>query len=78
MCNFLDDITDQCFFAFNLDESPFSTICGKILSTKRNIWMIEQANKKMDFCHLDYMANQDNSTIDVRLKLTMEDDKNNH
>lgn len=77
--NQIDDVihlsndTDQIFYLFNLDESPFSTSRGEILSTRRNIWLIEQANEKMDFCHLDYITN--NIEIYVTLKLTM---KNNN
>ena len=79
--NQIDDIihlssaTDQFFYLFNLDDSPFDTSCNKILSTKRNIWLIEQANEKMDFCYLDYIINHDNTEICITLKLTM---KNNN
>ena len=67
----LSSETDQFFYVFNLDESPFDTSSGEILSTRRNIWLIKQANEKMDFCHLDYITNRDNTEIYVTLKLTM-------
>lgn len=72
----LESTIDQLFYIFSLADSPFITLNdGKsILNSKTNIWLIEQANEKMDFCDLKYNTiNQ--YALCVTLKLTM---KNNN
>lgn len=74
----LESTTDQFVYIFNLVDSPFITSNNykTISNTKENIWLIEQANEKMDFCYLDYNAISQYALC-VTLRLTMKNENNN-
>lgn len=74
----LESATDQFVYIFSLVDSPFITSNNykTISNTKENIWLIEQANEKMDFCYLDYNAISQYALC-VTLRLTMKNENNN-